>query len=1232
MVRSGASPASAPVASTARVTTSERPVRLVVVGAEERVDDVLERHPGATPSFNRTLRVALAMRGGVSLAVWIGGTVAELDLLRRIRLFDVGDETLALVPETATTPLTAPVLARMQVYAELLEAAGYDRVEFDLLAGASAGGLNAVVYAVAQRAGTGLDLLLRTWGTVGGFWGLLHPPGARDILALMQGEHYFRSETAKALTGIYDSRDRHPDLASEYTAVDLSVTVIDAGDEYEEDANEGRGHFRFVGHDAHLLDNRIPARHRERETPERPQPADERSDDLVNLDRLALAARSTSSLPGGFEPGHIESFAGTADSGDEADVPGGPGMRFAFAGHRANAATPYRVVDGAVFDNVPIERALRAARSRMSHRRADRAMVFLDPEPDPPIGGRVDWDPNASRFFRAIKAMTDKQLRRESVTREVAELERFNTAQQVARARFEGAAPLIASSLADPAAASARRRAYLRALAVDLAEHLAETIAAPSLWQLHSSLTHRRRYRPIPLVDLTAMADAATERVSALPATHRDVFARSPLALADAANCVLGWARALEGLPAEPGSRHGFAFSAVRTAAYDALAAAIRDRDRATARVLELTAAFADGDRKPDVTDLGEWVDAWLAEGRREREHELWDNLDRAVARLRIAAKTVEAEIADGTRPLDPAWQASAWRPLAHAPVIAAADLPPLYHSAGIPPALSNVRYWAIGVDEPPAHVEDFDALVTDRWYTMLSAVLRKGDLTAEQAAASIRAASEAETLDRGSKLAGYGIGNFLGFLAREWRVNDWWWGRLDGAAGVTRFFASLAPGTVLVDHAVETLQDAVLAQADDPVSAGAGLSPLEPPPPAAPEPATAAAASAARRGRLRAGTDTIFNLDPAYRFAMASRAVRLLDRVVVQPTRRGTRWIAAAALAALRPVLVPLPTVVDPPRLALVSAFAAAAAWLLTWDDLELESGPWMLLALVTGLVAVAIVVGRVTARFRHWSRVVSLLDGAAHDDADAARLRARRPAWFMAGVAIASVVPLMIAIIGSNFLLILLCLGVTITLGTIAVHFATAASRAPIPGRDARTIGMISVFALLGGVLPLVQLIAELTTRDETPAVLEVPQELNWIVLAIGGAAATIALTWDWLRIRYRRPDDEDVEEHETGPEDEAEHPDERTEAPGRARRERRSSPVNLVNWLTVTLASVAAGLAAHVLAKLVTVGIAPLLADAVAATLFIVAWANVVWWMPDAVRRLPRMDDRVDRAPLG
>ena len=45
----------------------------------------------------------------------------------------------------------------------------------------------------------------------------------------------------------------------------------------------------------------------------------------------------------------------------------------------------------------------------------------------------------------------------------------------------------------------------------------------------------------------------------------------------------------------------------------------------------------------------------------------------------------------------------------------------------------------------------------------------------------------------------------------------------------------------------------------------------------------------------------------------------------------------------------------------------------------------------------------------------------------------------------------------------------------------------------------------------------------------------------------------------------------------------------------------------------------------------GLAPLLADTGAATVFIVTWATVRWWMPELVGRIPDVDDRVERAPL-
>lgn len=1162
-------------------TTSDRPVELIVVRPDERIEQVIDRYPGGpVPSFNRTMRVVLAMRGGVSLAVWIGGAVAELDLIRRIRLYDDGDRTLAFVPETPQQPLTPAVRARLQVYAELLDAAGYDRVEFDLLAGASAGGLNAVVYAVAQRAGTGLDDLLATWADVGGFWDLLHPPGARGIVALMQGEGHFRPSVLEALTRIYDTDDRHPDLVAPYTGVDLSATVIDADDEYEEDANEGRGHFRFIGSDEHLLDNRVPRR-------EDGIDATRRADDDESLSRLALAARSTSSLAGGFEPAHVDSWGGAAGDPEDAAQ---RGMRFAFAAHRAEPGTPFRIVDGAVFDNVPIERALRSARSRVSDRRADRVMLFLDPEPDPPIGGETRWDADASRFFRALRAMISRQFRSESVSREVAELERFNADRLVAAARLDGAAPLVAAAQWSPAEVQRRQAAYVRALGVELADQLAETISAPSLWQLSSTRPSRRRYRPIPRSRLAALGPALGRRFSALGVAGTAKVAKSPAALADAANCVLGWARALETVPARRGARRGLELTEVRRVAYDSLAAAMRWQDELTAAVLELADRAASGGGAPGDAEIEEWIDAWLAASAGIRTIDEWDALDTAVARLRLASATAERDAAAGRTDLSSTWIASAWRPLASIAAMSAVDLPPLYHSAGIPAALSHVKYWAIGVDEPPADPGDFTTLGGDRRLGILARGIRTPARRVDEIAADVRGADDHPVLDRQTKLAGYGFGNFFGFLARDWRVNDWWWGRMDAAAGLARFVAAQHPGRVREEAAVRTLQDAVLAEADEPRYAEHKLSPF----------AAVSETSddgSERRARLRAGTESVVNLDPAYRFAIASRTVRLLDRVLVQPVGRAAKIAAYAVLAFLRPLLVVLPTVVDPPRLALIAGFTAAVAWPLTWQSIGRLQPAWAVVTLAVAVAAVIVIWGGVVAVQRRWAAVVAELDGRLEREAEAARRMARTRAYVTAAVATASVVPLVIALLQSNFLLIVLCSGVTAVLGAIARRLASAARRASVPGRDRRTIAMLVVFALLGGVLPLVLLGLDLA--GDVPGWLAPSGVWNLPVLAGGAVAVTIALTVDWLRL-------------------------------GRTRAE--IARTRGVNWVTATAASVGiAALAYWFTVDVATEGAAPLLADTIAAAMFLLAWANVLWWLPEAARETPRIPDDVEHAPL-
>src|SRR3954454_15791472 len=108
------------------------------------------------------------MRGGVSLAVWIGGAASELDALRG-------------------APRIAPAF-----YADLLALGGYTGVQIDVMSGASAGGLNAVLAASAMIGRRPVAEMRETWMRVAGLRELLESDvGAdRDRRSLLGGEYF----------------------------------------------------------------------------------------------------------------------------------------------------------------------------------------------------------------------------------------------------------------------------------------------------------------------------------------------------------------------------------------------------------------------------------------------------------------------------------------------------------------------------------------------------------------------------------------------------------------------------------------------------------------------------------------------------------------------------------------------------------------------------------------------------------------------------------------------------------------------------------------------------------------------------------------------------------------------------------------------------------------------------------------------------------------------------------
>src|SRR5262245_53810632 len=202
------------------------------------------------------------MRGGVSLAVWIGGACAEIDRLRR-----AGE-------------------ASQGFWGKVTRLAGYDKVLVDVLAGASAGGLNGVLYSAAQVYQSSLDPLRDIWLDVGGTENLVRtkPPW----LSLFKGDEQLLAKAHEALSllakgpedGFTEPPD-HLDLRLSTTLVKpIKRTVPNPSGAPAETERRSSSGFHFEHHTDTWLGTHFAA------------PADQTRHG-ADLWRLALAARAT---------------------------------------------------------------------------------------------------------------------------------------------------------------------------------------------------------------------------------------------------------------------------------------------------------------------------------------------------------------------------------------------------------------------------------------------------------------------------------------------------------------------------------------------------------------------------------------------------------------------------------------------------------------------------------------------------------------------------------------------------------------------------------------------------------------------------------------------------------------------------------------------------------------------------------------------------------------------------
>ena len=353
----------------------------------------------------KELRIALVCYGGVSLAVYMHGVTKELwKLARASRAFHGGEDF--------TSGTEAVYLRALRYIAQDQDL--HLRVMPDILAGASAGGINAVFLAQAIHAGHSLEPLTDLWLEKADVDALLDPqaaplsratkfwaqpivqwvlsrpgnaisesvaPETRDevrakLSRFIRGRWFeppfsgigFSRMLREALEAMAEQPIDGPLLPPGHP-IDLFVTATDF-----------HGHLEYINLNSPAVveesEHRLPIGFTGK-VPHAGGAALSHPLDLV------FAARSTASFPGAFPPlqvAEIDRLAG--ESNISWPTREGFLSRIMPGRARRGKLESASLIDGSVLVNAPFSEAMGALRGRPSLREVDRRFVYIDPTPD----------------------------------------------------------------------------------------------------------------------------------------------------------------------------------------------------------------------------------------------------------------------------------------------------------------------------------------------------------------------------------------------------------------------------------------------------------------------------------------------------------------------------------------------------------------------------------------------------------------------------------------------------------------------------------------------------------------------------------------------------------------------------------------------------------------------------------------------------------------------------------
>lgn len=426
----------------------------------------------------KELRLALVCYGGISLAIYMHGISKEfLKAVRASKIYhsrpDVTERQQARFADLAGPALRGADTER--VYFDLIKAIGQKldmRLLIDVIAGASAGGINGIILGRALAHDLQMDALRDVWFEHADVTELLSTESKagkfskfylRPLFYWMGGGFGHTSkiekEAARKLSMFVRSRWFKPPFDGEKLLGILFDAIEEMGEPAAPDSSLVPSSLPlelfvtvtdFYGYTHHIPIHDPPIvaerehRHVLRFLYRRWRNGETRSDfNRDHVPSLAFAARATSSYPGAFPPAQISEV-------DRMLAKRGRAWRHKTQFLEANFR-PYRLaglnpmmtsfVDGSVLNNKPFEPAIEAIRTRAAYRDVDRRLIYIDPHPEqigPPPDGEVPG------FFSTIKGAISEIPRSEPVHDDLSEISAVNTQIRRRKTVVDAARPHVA--------------------------------------------------------------------------------------------------------------------------------------------------------------------------------------------------------------------------------------------------------------------------------------------------------------------------------------------------------------------------------------------------------------------------------------------------------------------------------------------------------------------------------------------------------------------------------------------------------------------------------------------------------------------------------------------------------------------------------------------------------------------------------------------------------------------